>query len=145
MLRAVVDVNVLVSALLSAKGAPGHVVRAWRDGAFELIVSSELVAELVRVAARPRLARRLDSRAVDLLAAQLRSGGISVEESPVRRIVGRDPRDDYLVVLARAGDAHVIVTGDAHLLDLEGLEPRAMTPRAFVELLDRIEKGAVSD
>lgn len=145
MLRAVVDVNVLVSALLSAKGAPGHVVRAWRDGAFELIVSSELIAELVGVAARPRLARRLDSRAVDLLAAQLRSGGISVEESPVQRVVARDPRDDYLVALARTGDAHVIVTGDAHLLDLEGLEPRAMTPRAFLELLERIEKGAVSD
>jgi len=34
-------------------------------------------------------------------------------------VVPRDPGDDYLVALARAGRGHVIVTGDAHLLEAD--------------------------
>ena len=44
MLRAVLDVNVLVSAVLSATGAPAQLLRAWRDGEFEL-VRQRIVAE----------------------------------------------------------------------------------------------------
>jgi predicted nucleic acid-binding protein len=31
----------------------------------------------------------------------------------------RDPKDDYLLALAIASDAHYLVTGDADLLDLK--------------------------
>lgn len=138
MLRAVVDVNVLVSALLRPDGAPARIVRGWLDGAFELVASRELVDELLVVAARPRLARRLDPLAVDLLAERLRAESLIVNDLSLEPVVARDPKDDYLVALARTGNAHAIVTGDRHLLDLERIEPSAMTPRAFVDLLERI-------
>ena len=138
MLRAVVDVNVLVSAQLNAHGPPAHAYLAWLEGSFELIASARLIEELELVSARPRLATRLDARAIPTMVARLRSDAVVVDDPPSPRVVARDPKDNYVVALARAGDAHAIVTGDRHLLELEGLEPRALTPRAFLELVDRI-------
>ena len=48
-----------------------------------------------------------------------------------------DPSDDYLVALARAGRAHVIVTGDAHLLEAD-LRPQTVPPREFLARLERL-------
>jgi uncharacterized protein len=47
----------------------------------------------------------------------------------------RDPTDDFLVALARAASAEAIVSGDADLLDHDGLEPPAIHARAACELL----------
>jgi uncharacterized protein len=47
--------------------------------------------------------------------------------------VVRDPRDDYLVALARSAGADAVVTGDRDLLDQAGLEPPAITPRQVCE------------
>ena len=47
-MRAVVDVNVLISGVLSAKGSSAENLRANRDGQFELVVSELLLAELDR-------------------------------------------------------------------------------------------------
>ena len=138
MPRAVVDVNVLVSALLKPDGAPAHVVRAWLAGAFELVASARLIWELADVAARPRLARRLDPLAVDALVAMLRAEAVILDDPPGERIVPADPKNDYLVALARAGAAHAIVTGDRHLLDLETLRPPTLAPRAFLAWLAQL-------
>jgi predicted nucleic acid-binding protein len=62
-----------------------------------------------------------------------------VEDAPAPRVVPSDPKDDYLVALARAGGAHVIVTGDRHLLDMDELRPPALEPRAFLAVLERVE------
>ena len=138
MLRAVIDVNVLVSALLKPESTPGRVVESWRAGAFELVASTHLISELLRISARPALARRLDPFALEALATRLRTDALVVDDPPSdERFVPGHPADDYLVALARAAKAQVIVTGDAHLLDLAGLEPPALEPRRFVSLLDR--------
>ena len=47
-MRAVLDPNVLISALLAPKGAPGQVLAKWVIGEFELVVSPLLLAELER-------------------------------------------------------------------------------------------------
>jgi hypothetical protein len=46
---AVVDPNVLVSAALSKRRAPWELVRLWREGAFELVVSHDVLFELQSV------------------------------------------------------------------------------------------------
>jgi predicted nucleic acid-binding protein len=46
--RAVVDVDVLISAALSARGPSAEILRSNRDGASELVVSELLIAELTR-------------------------------------------------------------------------------------------------
>jgi len=49
--RAVLDPNVLVSALLSRSGAPAQIVARWLRGEFELVLSELLLAELGRALA----------------------------------------------------------------------------------------------
>jgi uncharacterized protein len=44
--RVVIDSNVLISARLSPRGAPGRLLAAWLAGRFELIVSPALLSEL---------------------------------------------------------------------------------------------------
>lgn len=134
MLQAVVDVNVLVSALLRPEGAPALVVRAWLAGAFELVASPQLLREFERVTTRPALVRRLDPAAVEALPATVRAEGLLADDPPPERVIAPDPDDDYLVALAWAVGVHVIVTGDGHLLETEELAPPALEPRALVEL-----------
>lgn len=139
MLRVVLDVNVLVSAAINRNAAPRQVLDAWQDGAFEVVVSDLLLAELERVLGRPEIAVRLDPVAASTLRRLARDDAIHAEDpSGDERLVPGDPLDDYLVALARSAGALVIVTGDRHLLDLEGLGPPALDPAAFMVFLDRL-------
>jgi putative PIN family toxin of toxin-antitoxin system len=134
-MRAVLDPNVVVSALLSPTGAPAHVLRAWIDGACELIVSRALLGELERVLACPTIAERVtESEAAEVIAL-LRHGATQVDdpsEGPSTRTP--DPDDDYLVALAEHARA-MLVSGDKHLLGL-GRQLPVASPRAFLDSLD---------
>jgi len=65
--------------------------------------------------------------------AVLRAAADMLPDPVAPPAVVRDPRDDYLVALARATRVDAIITGDRDLLDHEGLEPPALTPRAACE------------
>jgi len=135
--RAVVDVNVLLSGVLSRSGAPGQILRRWADGAFELIVSPQLLAELERALAYPKIRKRVDERAA---AAFMRWVAESANHAADTSEVARrspDPGDDYLIALAESQHA-VLVSGDRHLLSLAGEIP-VLTPREFIERLDTTE------
>ena len=119
-MRAVLDTNVLVSAVLSRGGAPDRVLRAWRDGAFELLTSRALLDELERVLARPRIAERLgwvpsESR---VFVAALAESAIVADASGQLKVVAADPDNDRVIDAAVEGEADYIVSGDRHLLDL---------------------------
>jgi putative PIN family toxin of toxin-antitoxin system len=103
VIRAVVDPGVLVSAFIGRRGSVGdRIVRAWRSGKVELIVSQLLLDELSGVLARPKFARAArDGRAVDFVGA-LRAGATMVEDPPGEEDITRDPKDDYLVRIARS-------------------------------------------
>ncbi len=46
-----------------------------------------------------------------------------------------DPKDDYLVALARSAAAHFLVSGDPHLTELVNPRPPVLTPRAFLDIV----------
>jgi hypothetical protein len=56
-LRAVLDVNIVISAVLSPRGTPAKILQAWLDGEFEFVASEDLLSELGRALAYPKLAR----------------------------------------------------------------------------------------
>ena len=58
MIRAVLDVNVLVSALLSPRGAPARILDLWRDEAFVVVTSEAVLATLEQVLSRRAFARK---------------------------------------------------------------------------------------
>lgn len=127
----------LVSALISPKGVPARLLLAAEEGRYELVVSPRLLAELEAVLMRTKFRRYFpEERARDHLE-RLRAVAVMSEEGAVRH-VSPDPKDDYLVALARASGSEALVTGDDHLLGLGMLVPvMIVSPRDFLEELER--------
>jgi uncharacterized protein len=116
--RAVFDPNVLISAILSSRGAPARLLLRWRDGEFELLASPLLLAELKRALAYPKLRKRVSASQARELVSWLERTATLVEDPKEEPAVGSaDPGDDYLIALAQAQRA-VLVSGDKHLLAL---------------------------
>ncbi len=135
-MKAVLDPNVIISALLSPRGSPAKVLRAWIDGTYELIVSELLFVELERALGYPKLRKRIDAREADELIELLRREADVVEDPDTPPVVlSADPGDNYLISIAAAARA-VIVSGDGHLLDLAERLP-VYSPANFLVLLDR--------
>lgn len=133
-MRAVLDANVIISALLSPDGSPARIVRAWQQGGFELTVSPFLLDELERALAYPKLRRRIDAEEAEAVVAWLsRSATVAPDPDEAPPIHAVDPGDDYLIALAAAQDAF-LVTGDDHLLRLADRLP-VHSPREFADLL----------
>ncbi len=136
MKRAVLDPNVLVSAFISQRGgSPDRIVRAWREGAFELVVSPQLIAELTDVLARPKFRLQASEGRAEAYIAALAGDAVTVADPPDPPAVSPDSADDYLIALAQAARADVIVSGDSHLTELADLTPPVVTPREFVAQL----------
>jgi putative PIN family toxin of toxin-antitoxin system len=133
--RAVLDPNVIISALLSSTGAPAALLTAWGDGAYELVVSPALLSELERALAYPKLRQRIPAEAAAAVLVWLRASAITTDDPDDHPLTARsrDPGDDYLLALAVAAKA-ILVTGDGDLLEL-GEELPIHTPQSFVALL----------
>ena len=133
-MRAVVDVKVLISGVLSAKGSSAEILRASRDGQFELVVSELLLAELKRTLAYPKLRKRIPPEKATAFANWVRANGSLAEDPASPPPVGsRDPDDDYLLALAIDRRA-CLVTGDKDLLVLSDDLP-ILTPAQFATKL----------
>jgi putative PIN family toxin of toxin-antitoxin system len=132
---AVLDTNVLLSALWSGSTPPARILDAWRDRRFDLATSVEQIAEFKRAARYPKLARHLPRGAIGRVVNELRSAEVVLQrlrrpgDSP-------DPGDDYLLAMALAAGADYLVTGDRALLALKRLaRTRVVAPARFASLL----------
>lgn len=134
-MNAVFDPNVVVSAAISPTGTPAELIRRWRAGQVELVLSELLLDELARVLRYPKLRPYIDADDAKELIAALRAEAI-VEEQPrdPPSVHSRDPGDDYLIALAVASGS-ALVSGDRDLLELPGQLP-AFSPAGFLELLE---------
>jgi len=141
MLRAVLDTNVIVSSVLSKKGAPFQLIRAWHESRFTLITSEDIVREVQRVLSEPRLREvfSITNERISRLAVTLRQDAILVPgNAEVRGAIPVDPPDEMFLAAALDGKANMIVSGDKHLLNLKtfrGID--IMAPRQFLDQLER--------
>ena len=136
MLRALLDANVLVAALLTPGGWPWRLVQAWHSNRFALITSVALLTELQTVLDRPDIRTRVrNATAVDELLASIR--GRAVLTVPDERQTAASHESDNRVLEAGvAGQADYIVTGDGDLLDLDPFRGiRIVTPTNFATVL----------
>jgi putative PIN family toxin of toxin-antitoxin system len=133
--RAVLDANVHISALLSAAGTPAQILRAFVEGRFELVVSPKLLSELQRALGYAKLQRYINAEESAQYIAWLRDAAVLVEDpsgDPPAR--SADTEDDYLLSLAAAQQA-ILVSGDRHLLQLVDDLP-IHRPAEFLRRLD---------
>ena len=119
-MRAVLDTNVLVSAVNSRGGPRGSIVRAWRKRDFLLVTSEALIQELEIAILRPHILERLDRTESErsTFIADLRENSIIVEPNERLEVIENDPADNKVLEAAVAGRVDFIVSGDAYLLAL---------------------------
>jgi putative PIN family toxin of toxin-antitoxin system len=139
VLRAVLDANVIISALIQPKGASGQILTSLLAGSsFELIVSPAILAELRRSLSYPKVRKYIKSsdEDVDLWAASIELTAQPVDGNVRIHAVAEDADDNKYIEAAVEGLAQFVVTGDKHLLSVRSYENiRIVTPRVFVGLL----------
>ena len=137
MLRAVLDANVYVSAYVRPEGPPGQIVeRFLRDAAFELVLSANIVEEVLQALAYPKVLKSARTKVdPDLWFEDIVMLAEFVTDQPIEA-VSKDPDDDKYIAAGIEGRASFVVSGDPDLLDLEehaGI--RIVSPRGFLDLL----------
>lgn len=133
-MRAVVDTNILIRALIKPRGTVGPIIRRLRDGDYTLVYSAPILDELIEKLTLPRIRHkyRLENAEIEALVALIAlRGELVVPDRKVR--VCRDPADDMFIEAALAGAAEHVVTGDKDLLTLKKFETvRFVTTRTFL-------------
>lgn len=135
MIRAVLDPGVLIAAAISRDGAPASLLRAWYDGAVELVACPHLLDELRRALAYPKVGRLVSSDRAAALIEALQRAAIAFPDPRDVPAVCRDPQDDYLFALARDAGA-VLVSGDRDVLETADPGVRVLRPGALASLLE---------
>ena len=139
MLRAVLDANVIISALIQPKGPSGRIVASLlEESSFELVASPAILAEVRRSLTYPKVRKyiKVSDKDVDLLVAALALIAQPVEGILRVKAVAEDPDDNKYIEAALEGRAQFIVTGDSHLKSLKSYRGiRIVTPRVFLDLL----------
>ena len=117
MIRAVIDTNVVLSAILWG-GKPAQILYKANEGQIQLISSNELLAELLDVFARPKFLSRLQliGNTPEGLVAGYQTLIELVEAATIPSRIAEDPDDDAVLACAVSGKANYIVSGDDDLL-----------------------------
>ncbi|MBI4385196.1 MAG: putative toxin-antitoxin system toxin component, PIN family [Nitrospinae bacterium] len=139
MIRAVLDANQFVSALLKPVSHPARILDLAEEGKVELLVSNGILSEIRRVLLYPKLVKvhGLSAKQIDAFLesfwkiATVTPGKLRVQA------VEKDPTDNKYIECALEGEADYIVSGDRHLLDLKTFQGiKIVNPAAFLRNVD---------
>jgi len=129
--RIVLDTNVLISAILFG-GNPRRVLDLVISGSVDCTLSAVILDELKDVLQRPKFGFFPDVcfHIVEELhgACDIISPSVSVDD------IRSDPNDNRILECAVEAQAHFIVSGDPHLLDLGKFEKiRILSPADYLK------------
>jgi putative PIN family toxin of toxin-antitoxin system len=132
MVRAVIDTNVLVSALIH-DGKPRKLILELLNK-HTVILSRQMLAELADVAGRDKF-NITGSQVERFLSIMVKMAKI-VPDNTLFKEVAFDPDDDVVLNAAYTGKADYIVTGDKHLLTLNNFKKtKIVTVNQMLEIL----------
>ncbi|HQW88991.1 MAG TPA: putative toxin-antitoxin system toxin component, PIN family [Nitrospira sp.] len=136
MIRAVLDTNVVVSALLFS-GPPSRLISAWQSGRLRLVVSAPILDEYIRVLAYPKF-KLTNTEIRGLLEEELIPFIETVTAVPTNIPDLRDPDDAKFITCAVAAGVRWLVRGDDDLLSLHHVESvDILSVTAFLQQLKR--------
>lgn len=134
LVRAVIDPNVFVSALMAKPGSAAlTTAQAVATDHLVLVACPCLLAELSGVAKREKFRQYFSVEQAELLVAALELKAEMCPDPPTGPRVCADPDDDYLFALAVVADVRLVVSGDRKVLavQLPGID--VLTPRQLVD------------
>lgn len=138
-MRAVLDTNIVVSALLFAQGRLAPIRLAWQANAFAPLVSADTTEELIRVLSYPKFKLSSEDRE-ELLADYLPyCTTVTMRDKAPKIPSCRDPWDLPFLQLAAHARADFLVTGDRDLLDIrDKMRFAIVTAEAFMSKLEKL-------
>jgi putative PIN family toxin of toxin-antitoxin system len=129
--KAILDTNVFISGVFFG-GPPGKILQGWGDGRFTLVLSPEILEEYQRVA--EVLSKKYPPIDLTELLELIVVEADMIQAKPLNEPVSADPDDDMFIACALASGARLIVSGDKHLLDVDGYSGiEVLKPKAFVD------------
>ena len=137
MIRAVLDTNVFISAVLF-EGATSQLVEEWSNRRFRFLMSRDVLQEYIRVLSYPKF-ELTEKEIKEILAEVLFPFITPVKVRPISPVVKEDPSDDMFLALAKSGRADVLVSGDRHLLALGRFERTKIVPISL--FLQQLKSG----
>jgi putative PIN family toxin of toxin-antitoxin system len=127
-MKAVLDTNILVSALLRSEGNPANVLNLALNGNITLCYDSRVIAEYRDVLLRPKFG--FERKDVELLLDYFLHSGISIVPSPtVIKFIDEDDRKFYEV--AKSANAVLITGNKKHYPD----ERNILSVAEFMEII----------
>ena len=133
MFYAVIDTNVLVSALLNMNSNPGFVLCSVFNGQTTPLINTDILAEYREVLARKKF--HFPKETVDIILKRLENSSLKTEEIPAEFPEVSDPKDRcfFAVTLAaRQTEETLLITGNIRHFPQQ---PFVVTPAQFVEML----------
>jgi putative PIN family toxin of toxin-antitoxin system len=116
VIRAVLDTNVVISALLFS-GPASRLVSAWQSSLVRPVVSAFILGEYIRVLAYPKF--KLASAEIHALTEEeFLPFAETVKVTPSAVPALRDADDAKFITCARTAGVRWLVSGDDHLLSL---------------------------
>jgi putative PIN family toxin of toxin-antitoxin system len=139
--RLVIDASTLVSGITGSRSEspPCLIYDALSEMSVEAVICPRLLDEVERGLRKPYFRDSIDDQEIAEAISIIRDAGTMLDDPVNPPAVLRDPEDDYLISLARDGNAEAIVTGDRDLLDHGALKPPAIDARMACELLALID------
>ena len=137
-MRVLIDTNVFLAAILCPNGVAAEAYRlAFCDGN-SVLVCDYVIEELKRVVHR-KSSGKYDSQLTTFISGlMLAADAVLVPEEPVEGEVElRDPNDQPILRGALVSEADIILSGDKDLLEAGIPYPPVLTPRQFIDLLEK--------
>jgi predicted nucleic acid-binding protein len=144
VVRAVLDTSILISGLarLDAWASVlAEILRRWLDDVFELIVSPDILAELIRTWSKPYFRSRSSLPHVAKAESAVRA--LARVVIPATTVSGVAPHaaDDLVLVAAVTAEADYLVTCGKRFLAVDSYAGVSiLSPRAFLDVLDMAVK-----
>jgi len=130
-MKIVLDTNVFISGIFFS-GPPYQILSAWRDDIVQFVISIEILDEYQRVA--KILAKQHPGIDISAILSLLISNSTIINAPPLSEKVSDDPDDDKFIACAVSSNSEIIVSGDKHLLNLNGFNGiEIVNPRFFVD------------
>lgn len=146
MIRAVLDTNVWVSAILSPGHPPAKILELALTGNLRLIISAGIIREIGQVLQYPKVKkalerRRITSQEADDVILKLLKAAIIAPGEILAEGVSDDPADDMIIACALEGRADFIISGDHHLIDLKNYQGiKIVDPSTFLALIAKLNE-----
>lgn len=141
MIRVVLDTNVLASGFVgfaNTERAPSRLLRLWREDRFALVISADIVTELLNTFSSPYFRQRLSPEQIAEAQHLLREEATTTPITAQVSGVATHPEDDLVLATAVSAQVDYVVTGDKRILQLgEYQGVHMLSPREFLDLLEK--------